>query len=415
MSTFPQGNFTIVNDETGCCVRVRLGRSTDVSDWKRGTTYLQTVTEKPLLELGEADNSPATVWWFDTGDDSVERRPFNQIVSYAVGEYQNIGRHCVWLYTDALEEEKEKQRAARQFADRLDSMPEPLRERLGELIPADWKAQHAKKTAGELKLWQWLREIQERARAKVEAELEAWETDEEPLSDDQLDALEALRERELEYGFAWNAAQARDEALPEEPEWTEEEKALREEIAPRYEEIRAYAEEFIPEYEEPRLKDLELERQAKILADERHSWHENCVFLTFYGADGLGSMSKEHLSVLRAYLAGAAEEGIHPTPDAPGARTGMYGSGASRGRGSTYRWVYDGTYIYGADSGTVPSERTYWTDDNGYLVGKNKGGPGQTWTIAPWTPTPRPEARPFSLMLTGLFGPIGDFLRVFGI
>ncbi|MEV6425557.1 hypothetical protein [Streptomyces sp. NPDC051662] len=31
-----------------------------------------------------------------------------------------------------------------------------------------------------------------------------------------------------------------------------------------------------------------------------------------------------------------------------------------------------------ADSKTVPSERTYWTDDNGYLVGKNKGGPGQT-------------------------------------
>ncbi|MGX4695192.1 hypothetical protein [Streptomyces sp. JNUCC 63] len=53
----------------------------------------------------------------------------------------------------------------------------------------------------------------------------------------------------------------------------------------------------------------------------------------------------------------------------------MRGCGDSRSTGNTCRWVYDGTYIYGADSKTAAVERTYWTDDNGYLVGKNKGGP----------------------------------------
>ncbi|MEU9418135.1 hypothetical protein [Streptomyces sp. NPDC048272] len=97
MSTFPDGNFTIVNNETSRCVRVRLGRTKDVSDWQAGTKYLQSVTAKPTLELGEPDGSPATAWWFSTIDDAGERRPFNQIVSHAVGEYQNIGDHCVWL------------------------------------------------------------------------------------------------------------------------------------------------------------------------------------------------------------------------------------------------------------------------------------------------------------------------------
>ncbi|MFI8265507.1 hypothetical protein [Streptomyces sp. NPDC085665] len=61
---------------------------------------------------------------------------------------------------------------------------------------------------------------------------------------------------------------------------------------------------------------------------------------------------------------------------------------ADKAQGSTFRWVYDGTHIYGADSKTVPSERTYWTDEGGSLVGKDKGGPGQAWTLAPWKPSP---------------------------
>ncbi|MFI0960610.1 hypothetical protein ACH4S8_04180 [Streptomyces sp. NPDC021080] len=89
MSKLPAGNFTIVNDETGRCVRVRLGRAKDVSDWKEGAKYLLSVTDKPSLELGTPDGSPSTAWWFSTFDDGGQ--PYNQFVSYAVGEYQNIG------------------------------------------------------------------------------------------------------------------------------------------------------------------------------------------------------------------------------------------------------------------------------------------------------------------------------------
>ncbi|MFD9624061.1 hypothetical protein ACFWB2_43800 [Streptomyces virginiae] len=42
-----------------------------------------------------------------------------------------------------------------------------------------------------------------------------------------------------------------------------------------------------------------------------------------------------------------------------GLRTEMYGCGAVRYGGSTYRWDYDGTYITASDNKTVPSERTY--------------------------------------------------------
>ncbi len=83
---------------------------------------------------------------------------------------------------------------------------------------------------------------------------------------------------------------------------------------------------------------------------------------------------------------------------------------ARREEGSTYRWAYDGTYIYGADSKTVPAERTYWTDEGGSLVGRSKGGPGQTWSLAAWKPT---EAQPDpvrAVALTGLFGPIAGLL-----
>ncbi|MFD8795121.1 hypothetical protein [Streptomyces vinaceus] len=65
--------------------------------------------------LGEPDGSPATVWWFSTIDDAAERRPFSQIVSHAVGEYQNIGNHCcVWLDIKQYPTAEDRKRAADQ-------------------------------------------------------------------------------------------------------------------------------------------------------------------------------------------------------------------------------------------------------------------------------------------------------------
>ncbi|MFF3416008.1 hypothetical protein ACFYW9_15135 [Streptomyces sp. NPDC002698] len=124
---------------------------------------------------------------------------------------------------------------------------------------------------------------------------------------------------------------------------------------------------------------------------DREEWYSACSFLATGGSDAvrLGGTERDKrlAAAMRAYLDTAAKEGITPTaPASSSARTEMYGCGASRYEHSTYRWEYDGTHIYGADSRTVPSERTYWTDEHGILVGKDKGGPGQTWTLTLWKP-----------------------------
>ncbi|MQY27300.1 hypothetical protein [Nocardia aurantia] len=57
---------------------------------------------------------------------------------------------------------------------------------------------------------------------------------------------------------------------------------------------------------------------------------------------------------------------------------------ADRATGVTYQWQTDGHYIWGADSTTIPSHRTYWTDNGSHgLVARRKGGTGQTWTCTP--------------------------------
>ncbi|MFF9818738.1 hypothetical protein [Streptomyces sp. NPDC014006] len=73
--------------------------------------------------------------------------------------------------------------------------------------------------------------------------------------------------------------------------------------------------------------------------------------------------------------------------------------------------MFDGTHIYGADSRTVQAEQTYWTDAGGYLVGKTKGGPGQTWKLTPWKPAPETRTDVGDAVLTGLFGPFAGLLR----
>ncbi|MFB8086894.1 hypothetical protein [Streptomyces sp. NPDC055992] len=140
-------------------------------------------------------------------------------------------------------------------------------------------------------------------------------------------------------------------------------------------------------------------------------WNDRCATLSFYGTDKLDGNDNRYVEEMRAYLAAAAKEGITKPVSRVGARTEMFGCGAMRYGGSTYRWDYDGTYITASDSKTVPSEQTYWTDDEGQLVGKAKGNPGQKWTIAPYkAPT---KAVPDSVdlpcvFLTGLFGPIAS-------
>ncbi|MFD4740170.1 hypothetical protein ACFWNQ_22770 [Streptomyces virginiae] len=417
MSKFPNGNFTIINDETGRAVRARLGKSVDTSDHRLGTKYLQSVTDKPSLHLGAADNSPATAWWHNTAEDAVERRPFNQIVSHAVGEYQNIGEYSVWLYTSSLDEHEDTKRAHILYMDRLENMSKETRDKLNPLIPSAFWAYRVKTRADEAENGPRLR-----VRAEQDAERQAWSEDEDAPDADKLARFLDIQKR-----------RRRDMPVTDEEEWereqqglgygyqpTEESRQLLKEfgVQPRAARVEARVEELRTQLMESRKK--ELLNPEPTLADLM-DWNQNCAFVAFYGESGIRltnsntrtAEDKKIAAAMTAYIKAAAEEGITKAGGASSARTGMYGAGASRSGGSTYAWTYDGTYIYGADSKTVPSERTYWTDEDGYLVGRNKGGAGQKWTLAPWTPTPEPKISDgLALVRTGLFGPIGFFFSL---
>ncbi|WP_282694952.1 hypothetical protein [Streptomyces sp. CC208A] len=296
MSTFPSGNFTIINNETGRCVRVRLGDTHDISDHRLGTKYLQSVSEKPTLHLGEPDGSPATAWWYHDAYDSGARKPYNQIASHAIREYQNIGNHCVWLYESPLGS----------------GGPDPM-----------------------------------------------------------------VRLYAISYGL---------DCLPEDVQ-----KRLWEEIVP---------EEW---------KELHGEGASSM------EWHYECAGYRALGPNGL--VGRTGYGVQKEeYLRAAADAGFEEPPveepagppEPEPSRTEIDGCGISSSVGAS-GWVYDGAHIYAADSDKVDAERTYWTDEGGSLVGKSRGGSGQTWTVAPWqAPEPRPDLTP--LAVTGLFGPIAAAL-----
>lgn len=442
MTRYPQGNFTIVNNETGRALRVRLGETKDVSDHKEGTVYLQYVTEKPYLQLGEADNSPATVWWYSTSHEDSR-----QIVSYAVGEYQNIGDYCVWMHASTNMRDVFDARKA--FENRLNDMPADVQGRLAPLIPAEWAALRARRRADRAES-EWFQE-QEEARALGDAEQEAWAEQDSPPGPEDLAALRSYRyavaDQAAPYLVVMNAVmKALGTSDPAElavlfatkPEHLdtsrqhalsllspkEREKALgidwaalnRLDADSRASKVEARARELLSAVKERRAAAA----LAAIPTEDLRKWHSYCAFRKAHGEKGIIRFTNDHYDTtedkrivagLDAYLEAAAKEGIVPPVIASDAPTRLYGCGASRGEGSTYGWTYDGTYIYGADSKTVPSERTYWTDEDGYLVGKPKGGPGQTWSIKPWTPSKPPAGISRSdIALTGLFGPIGRAL-----
>ncbi|MFE3618440.1 hypothetical protein, partial [Streptomyces anulatus] len=328
----------------------RLGRTHDVSDHRLGTKYLQTVTEDPTLTLGPADNSPATAWWFHSSRDSLERRPFDQIANFAVSEYQNIGNLCVWMHSDPRTEEEDRERTVEVFVDKLNRMPAELREKLGTLISEEWKALDAEVSRAAQQLWR---------RKKLP----------EPVIRDEVEMLNEWHK--LCAGLAFRGADGIYLA--------------------DINDVKEQAREQRMIFDDD--EDVDSAAVAPQAEWDKAEW------------------DKRVIAALRAYLDEAAKEGIAPSPFTSASRTRMFGCGAKRGKGATYRWAYDGTYIYGSDSETVPSERTYWTDHNGQLVGKHKGVPGQTWTIAPWKPTPaQAESDVSAILLTGLFGPIGSVL-----
>ncbi|MET7344643.1 hypothetical protein [Streptomyces sp. NPDC005547] len=459
MSKFPSGPFTIVNQETGRCLRVRLGETVDHSDYRLGTKYLLSRTYPPSLELGPADGTKATAWYYRYHDDSLERQPFNQIASSAVSDLQNIGDYGVWMYSDEPTAGRENAFLRERFTSMLNDATGDASKRLQALIPEEWTAQAAQDYAAQLASWK-------RAGRHFEGEVAR-------LNGRQAALLEVLRSQHGELLEAFKAqAGALAEEIKADP-WMVRNNAH----TPTKESLQNFAEEmllrgtaFVQQLEkemelaEPQeqmallkeqvqamemsgatrlttwFKDFTLPATLQKALDEARSterdlvaaleaetpvrawqrraplkgvakWNASCAHLAFHGADRLDATDKKFVETMSAYLAAAAKDGISKPVSTVASRTGMYGCGAKRYEGSTYRWDYDGTYITASDSQTVPWERTYWTDDNGRLVGKAKGNPGQKWTIAPYKePAETPDVP--DLFLTGMFGPLASILRL---
>ncbi|MEV6059920.1 hypothetical protein AB0L62_07935 [Nocardia asteroides] len=308
--SFPKGNFTITNNDTGRCVRAQLGTVHDASYHVEGQKYLQTVTDRPWLHLGEPDGSISTAWYFKTTHDGVERAPYDQIVNVAVGDLQNIGDFCVWFTAGEKhhrqEFEEEAKAVAEARANRSEARKRYLEDYIDSIVPKQWDS--AQKTLDNWEFWCW--------------------------------AYATRKEQCLEDRF-WN--------------------------------------------------DYDNHGRGKYRGDK----------------DAL-------IEAIKTYNQEAAKDGVYiPSPWVTGsASSRLDGCGRSRYRGTTYRWATDGTHIFAADSTTVNHEQTYWTDSNGFLVGRVKGQPGQSWTFKAWTPPVADERdnTADALLLTGLFGPLGAVL-----
>ncbi|WP_049649903.1 hypothetical protein [Kitasatospora sp. MY 5-36] len=468
MSKFPAGDFTIVNQDTGRCLRVRLGGSVDFSDYKEGTKYLLSRTFPPSLELGPDDGSWATRWHYRYHEDGLERQPFNQIASSAVRELQNIGNYSVWMYSDPLAEAAEDARLREWYASMLNDATGDVAKRLDALIPQEWTAQSAQDYEAELDRWK-------REGKQFEGKLEA-------LNGRQATLLEELRPK---YGKLLQALPRHLDAMVEAYKGAKGISATIDGRPMSNEELQTFFERSVVagaeqvqeielEMEQAQPQDLErmleqqiylmessgaatledhvkalgltelfgeplkearrtehamvaaLKAEAPVRAWQRRAplkglarWNDHCALLAFYGEGKLDGTDKKFVKEMRAYLAAAEKDGITKPVSRVGSRTQMYGCGAMRYAGSTYRWDYDGTYITASDSKTVPSERTYWTDDDGRLVGKAKGGAGQKWTIASYkAPAESPDKGGADItgvaaevLFTGLFGPIASIFR----
>ncbi|MFI5704469.1 hypothetical protein ACIA78_31020 [Streptomyces xanthochromogenes] len=345
--TFPRGNFTITNNDSGLSLRARLGESKDISDYKEGTKYLLSKTDPPTLQLAENDGSPAFAWYFDTAEDPDGRTPYNQIVNLAVRDLQNIGNYCVTLEAGKPEQESEPFReaverteAARDGVGRLRSTRREFRDQRG----MEWAKQPSPKPTPEEFSEQLEKDFQELVDAAKKAKEDA-------------DAHE----------------KALDDLIPR--SWTGD----------RAHWIRTC--EIFERDGEPGIREL----------------HRGTRPLPFPNkAEDLFPLLKKYM---KAYQDGAEA----PIRRYPKGRMEMGGCGKSRTLGTTYAWSTKGGFIFGADSRTVPAESTYWTvNSDGWFSAQPRGEAGQKWTIAPWTePAPVPNLNAYAL--TGLFGPLGSF------
>jgi hypothetical protein len=386
-------------------VRVRLGETVDASEYSLGTKYLLTQTNPPSLELGPPDGTKATAWYYRSHQDGLERQPFNQIASSAVSDLQNIGDYSVWMYSQPLTGEDERTSLREGFAGTLNNATGNAAKRLHALIPAEWTAQ---------------------AALDYDDELAAWKREGEPfegrvarLNGQQAALLEKLRPQhgklvELlkgQMGGVAKAFKAQGVTVNGRPPTEESAQHVVDERllfgAQSVQRLEGKMERAQPQDQES-LLEQQLDYMESFGTAELQDWLEGFeltedlqeAFTEARSTEGALVEALKAEAPVRAWQRRAPLKGVARWNDH---------CGAKRYEGSTYRWDYDGTYITASDSETVPSEKTYWTDDNGRLVGKPKGSPGQKWTIAAYK-EPADQIDGEAIFLTGMFGPLAGIL-----
>jgi hypothetical protein len=93
-TTFPQGDFRIINMQTGDALYVKLGEMRTISYFRLGNETTYGVSDKPTIGVRKASGGAEEAFYFDTSEDRGERQPRFQLVSVVVNR-TNLGEHCV--------------------------------------------------------------------------------------------------------------------------------------------------------------------------------------------------------------------------------------------------------------------------------------------------------------------------------
>jgi len=96
MSGFPQGNFTITNADTGRTIQAILGKTTEYRDYQLGNTFIDKVTDKPRLVMGDSATLLEAAWYYDASKNSAGT-VYAALISVAVDVKLNIGKSAIGI------------------------------------------------------------------------------------------------------------------------------------------------------------------------------------------------------------------------------------------------------------------------------------------------------------------------------
>jgi hypothetical protein len=93
-TTFPNGDFRIINVDTGDALYVKLGNITTISYVREGNETNYYVSDDPTIGVRQPSGGAEEAFYFDTSEDRGERQPRFQLVSVGVDRV-NRTNQCI--------------------------------------------------------------------------------------------------------------------------------------------------------------------------------------------------------------------------------------------------------------------------------------------------------------------------------